>query len=114
MIVERVDSQLKRELDEIINNEISDPRIDVTVSIFGVETSRDLSYAKVYVRAYGTANIKELLKALNNASSYMKNLLFKRMRVRTIPKLTFYEDTSLDEGFKIEELIKKINQDSNN
>ncbi len=114
MIVERVDSQLKKELTEIVNNEISDPRIDVTVSIFGVETSKDLSYAKVYVRAYGTDNMKELLKALNNASAYIKNLLFKRMRIRSIPKMTFYEDKSMDEGFKIEALIKKINQDSNN
>ncbi len=114
MIVERVDSQLKKELTEIINNEISDPRIDVTVSIFGVETSKDLSYAKVYIRAYGAEDINSLLKALNNASSYIKKLLFKRMRIRNIPTMTFFEDKSMDEGFKIEQLIKKINQDSNN
>ncbi len=110
-MIERVDSELKKELYEIINNEVSDPRIDVNVSIFSVETSKDLSYAKVYVRAYGTKDMKELLKALNNASSYMKNILFKRMRMRTIPKMTFVEDKSLDEGFKIEALIKSINQD---
>lgn len=107
-MIERVDSQLKKEISEIVNNEIGDPRIDVPVSIFEADCSRDLSYAKVYVRAYGTADLKELVKALNNASSYIRNLLFKRMKIRTVPKLNFVADESLDNGFRIDELIKSI------
>ncbi len=107
-MIERVDSQLKKEISEIVNNEIKDPRIDAVVSICEVQTAKDLSYAKVYVRAYGTKNIDDLVKALNNAASYIRKLLFKRVKIRTVPKITFVFDETLDNALRIEEILKSI------
>jgi ribosome-binding factor A len=42
---------------------------------------------------------------LNSAAGHLHNLLFKRLRIHTVPRLHFVHDTSVERGFEIDRLI---------
>ena len=121
---QRVADQIRREIAVLIQMELNDPRIGM-VSVTAVKVSRDLSYAKIYVTVLnsltdsGAVNsstlsapgqldkleIEENLKALNKASGYLRSLLAKRLTLRSVPKLRFYYDGSVERGRHLSELI---------
>ena len=121
---QRVGDQIQKELASLIQLEVSDPRIGM-VSITGVEVSRDLSHAKVFVTVMNTlsedANVNQLtlsspgeldrieveenIKALTKASGFLRTMLSKRLRTRIIPKLQFYYDNSIERGQQLSGLI---------
>lgn len=58
--VERVAEQMKKEIAQILRDELKDPRLEAgLVTVTGVELSSDLRYAKVYVSIYGDENQKK-------------------------------------------------------
>ena len=114
---QRVGDQIQKELASLIQLEVSDPRIGM-VSITGVEVSRDLSHAKVYVTVMNTLSedasvnqltlsspgeldrieVEENIRALSKASGFLRTMLSKRLRSRSIPKLQFFYDNSIERG----------------
>ena len=52
-----------------------------------------------------------ILKALNNASSFIRGKLFGRVEIRKMPELTFVYDESIEYGNKIEKIIEEIKED---
>lgn len=122
--LQRVGDQVRRELASLIQLEIRDPRIGM-VSITAVKVSRDLAYADVYVTVLGqiekdivsqlgkqddlgdleALEIKENIKALNNAAGYLRTLLAKKISLRTTPKLKFHYDGSVARGQYLSSLI---------
>lgn len=113
MKLERVNSELKRELSVLISYGLKDPRIDsASIGVMRVDTTKDLKYAKVYVTITQTETPKEILKLLQNSASFLRGELFKRLRVRAVPELTFIVDDSLDYAARIEQIIKDINSGS--
>lgn len=73
-------------------------------TVSGVEMSRDLAYAKVYVTFLNDkdeAAVKAGIKALQEASGFIRSLLGKAMRLRIVPELTFFYDNSLVEGMRM-------------
>lgn len=110
----RVGEQIQRELAVLIRDEIKDPRIGM-VSISGVEVSRDLAHAKVYVSVLGNKEKAEAsVQVLNNASGFLRGRLGKLMRTRTVPEMKFIIDRSLEEGARIGALINRAVSGSNN
>jgi len=109
--MERVNQQMRRELSEIIQQEIQDPRVEF-VSVTHVEVSPDLHYARVSISALGDAKKGEdALTALNNARRYIRRLIGERVRIRYIPELDFVYDYSIQYGAKIEETLKEIHDE---
>ncbi|MFN3920033.1 MAG: 30S ribosome-binding factor RbfA [Methylohalobius sp.] len=104
---QRVASQLKRELSDLIRFEIKDPRLG-WVTVDDVEVSRDLSVAKVYVSSLEEGKLEDSLEVLNNAAPFLRRELGKRLKLRTIPELRFYRDTALESGFRITRLLDQI------
>ena len=122
--VQRVGDQIQKELASLIQLEVSDPRIGM-VSITGVEVSRDLSHAKVFVTVMNTLSedanvnqvtlsspgkldrieVEENIKALTKASGFLRTMLSKRLSTRSIPKLQFYYDNSIERGQQLSGLI---------
>ena len=109
MKLERVDNELEKELNVIIARELKDPRICCFVSVTAVETSKDLKTAKAFVSIMEEEKVKDVLAALNGASAYIRGLLFERLKIRTVPHITFYKDNSLNHSFKIEAILKELN-----
>ncbi len=122
--VQRVADQIHRELAMLIQMEVSDPRIGM-VSVTSVNVSRDLAHANVYVTVLNTMTgsdvlndstlvapgeldkleIEENLKALRKASGYLRSMLAKRIELRSIPKLQFHYDESVERGQQLSNLI---------
>jgi ribosome-binding factor A len=83
---------------------------NVLVSVTQVKTSPDLSLAKIYVSVYGIENKDSVVEALYEHHSQLKAELVKRIKkhVRRIPEIDFYLDDTLDEMYKINELLANI------
>ena len=109
----RMAEELKKEIMEIIQNHLKDPRVDGLVSVTEVQVSNDLSYAKVYVTKYGSAWAQsEALKGLNDSKGFIRKELSKRFKTRTVPGLSFVADESLQYGAKIEAILQEIKNDA--
>lgn len=106
--VGRVGEQLKKELSQLIQTELKDPRIGF-VTVTGVEVTNDLSQARVYLSVLGDEEQKNnTLKALEKANGFLRSELGKRMRLRHTPELIFKFDTSIEYGSRIEKLLDEI------
>lgn len=107
--VGRVSEQIKKELSQIIQTELKDPRIGF-ITVTGVETTSDLSQARVYLSVLGSDDQKEAtLKALASGTGFLRSELGKRMKLRHTPELLFKFDNSIEYGSRIESLLDKIN-----
>jgi ribosome-binding factor A len=104
---QRVGDMIQRTLAELLQREVHDPRISM-VSISGVEVTRDLAHAKVYISVLGDeAKIEAAMTALNKAAGFLRSMLAKNCELRTIPALHFYHDTSVQYGREMSDLIDK-------
>jgi ribosome-binding factor A len=105
---QRVADQIQRELAGLIQREVKDPRVGMA-TVSAVEVSRDLSHAKVFVTIFNGGEdkeeIRESVKALNNASGFLRSQLGQRMKLRIVPTLRFHYDDSLSRGNYLSNLI---------
>lgn len=110
----RIGEVIMRELAQMIQQEVSDPRVGM-VTVSHVDVTSDLKYAKVFVtRLNGVESeqdVKECIAGLTNAAGFLKRGIAKRVEIRTIPELRFHYDKSLEHGFHMDELIAKANKD---
>ncbi|MBW7982777.1 30S ribosome-binding factor RbfA [Enterobacillus tribolii] len=107
---QRVAQEMQKEIAIILQREVKDPRIGM-VTVSGVEVSRDLAYAKVFVTFLNDNDpdaVKDGLKALHDASGFVRMLLGKAMRLRVVPELTFSYDSSLVEGMRMSNLVSDV------
>ncbi|OGT21953.1 MAG: ribosome-binding factor A [Gammaproteobacteria bacterium RIFCSPHIGHO2_02_FULL_42_13] len=102
----RVESLIQSELARIIQKELSDPRL-LFITVTGVDVTRDLSYAKVYVATRDETNNPETLKILNGAAKFLRHHLADCIELRKIPALHFYYDEGVAHGTKISKLLNK-------
>lgn len=108
---QRVAQEIQKEIATILLRDIKDPRLGVMITVSGVEVSRDLAYAKVFVTFLEdkeAAQISTALKVLHDASGYIRSLLAKAMRLRIVPELTFFYDKSLVEGMRMSSLVSQV------
>lgn len=81
------------------------------VTLSDVKMTPDLGVAKIYLSLQFISNRAEVLKALTQNTNFYRNALGKRIRkvARTVPELRFYEDDTLDEAAKMNDLMNKLN-----
>ncbi|MDF2529333.1 MAG: ribosome-binding factor [Gammaproteobacteria bacterium] len=104
---QRVGDMIQRVLAEALQREVHDPRISM-VSISGVEVTRDLAHAKVYVSILGDkSKVEAAMTALNKASGFLRSMLAKSCELRMVPALHFFHDTSVEYGRQMADLIDK-------
>ncbi len=105
----RVADQIQRELAELIRTEVKDPRVPSTMTVAGVEVSKDLSSAKVFVSTFDLQSDAEARQAaidgLNKASGFLRRQLGNKMRLRILPTLNFRYDVVQEDAARISSLI---------
>ncbi|WP_245563063.1 30S ribosome-binding factor RbfA [Nevskia ramosa] len=103
----RINSQLQRELSELIRDELTDPRIG-KLTVTDVVVAQDVRNAKVSISQLGTDDeLKQAVKALNGAAGRLRHLLVDRMRIRHVPTLHFTADMALREADRVGGLIRE-------
>lgn len=108
----RIGEEIKKEVVLLIRNGIKDPRVDSLLSITDVEVTRDLSYATIYIRRYGSEQQRQdALDGMKAAAGFIRSELSRRLKLRTVPELIFKLDDSLEYGAKIETILHQIHED---
>ncbi|MEI3529542.1 MAG: 30S ribosome-binding factor RbfA [Bacilli bacterium] len=109
--LERINSNLVKELSYILASEIKDNDIKF-VTITDCKVTNDLSFAKVYFTVLDNNRKQETLEALKGASGFIRRQLADRVEIRHIPELQFVYDESIQYGQKIEKIIDEIHQNN--
>lgn len=103
----RLGEQVRRDLAQLMRSEIDDRRAAM-VSITLVEISRDLAHAKVWVTYLGPeAERPAVLKQLAEHAGLLRQQLGRGLHVRTVPRLAFVYDESIERGAKLDALIRQ-------
>ena len=103
---QRMAEQIRRELAEIVRDELKDPRMGLC-SFTAVKLSRDLSHAVVYCTVLDEVLRDDTLETLNHATGFIRSQIASRIRARTVPVLKFVNDDSVERGEAMDELISK-------
>lgn len=107
---DRVGQQLHKEIASILQHEFKhrEPEVGL-ITVSGVEVSRDLAHAKVFITFFenNEEKVKEDFKKLQDSKGFVRTLLAKRVRMRKVPAVQFYRDGSILEGSRISDLVNK-------
>ena len=106
----RINDEIKKEVSTILRGDLKDPRVGVITSFLKVDTTNDLKYCKIFVSILGDDEKKEeVMQVLNRASGFVRSLIAKRINLRVTPEIKFILDDSLEYSFKINKIIREIN-----
>ena len=109
----KLNSLLKQVIDEVIRRDVRNPHINAQMTtVTGVDISKDLHHAKVYVSVIGTAEVKEqTLQALQSAAGFIATHASKKVVLRYFPALTFKIDDSVDKQMRIDAILDEIHKE---
>jgi len=111
--IEQVNNLIRREISELLQHQVKDPRLGNFVAVTEVYTSPDLRHAKIFVSCIGSDEEKQkILSVLVAASGFFRNEMARRLRLRRIPELSFQWDDSIERGAHLLQLIDQVTTDS--
>lgn len=106
----RINSEVQREMSQIIREDIKDPRVHPLTSVMAVEVTPDLKFAKIFISVFGNEEEKEkTMEGLKKSSAFARMQLAKRMNLRNTPELTFILDESIEYGVNMSKKIDEVN-----
>jgi ribosome-binding factor A len=102
----RINEAIKEIIGTALTHDLKDPRIGF-VTLTGVDTAPDLAHAKVFVSVYGKQAEKDsTLEGLRAARPYLQRLIADELKIKRTPALEFVYDVSVDQGMRIQALLK--------
>lgn len=105
----RINSEVQKELAEIIRGGIKDPRVSPLTSVIAVEVAPDLKTCKAWISVLGdTAVIADTVKGLQSAEGYIRRELAHRINLRNTPEIRFIVDESIAYGVKMSKMIDDV------
>lgn len=110
--LDKVNSQIRKSLVEVIQNEIDDPKLGL-VSITRVNTSPDLREAKVYFSVWDNdyTKVSDMFKKM---SPFIRRCLARKVRLKYLPNLSFFPDESIQYSVDIYTKIEEVKSDEEN
>ena len=113
--IQRVNSELQREISAAIAGALrnKEPLLKGIISVTEVDTAPDLKTAKVYVSVLAPTQEEEKtsLRILRENAGFVRNELAGVLRTRTVPRLTFEEDGSMEYGSRMDALLSALKKD---
>ena len=101
----KVADQIQRDLAGLVARELKDPRVGM-VTINAVEVTPDYAHAKVFFSLLN-GNVEETTLALNQAAGFLRNGLFKKLMIHTVPTLHFVFDRTTEKAADMNALIAR-------
>ena len=107
---ERLNSELQKEIYEIISRRLKNPLITEMFSVLKVDCAKDLSFARVYISVYSKDKEKseKTFNAIKDDAKKIRYELSKSMILRTVPELSFILDDSMEYSDKINKILGEI------
>ena len=109
--IDRISEQVRREVDMIIRERVSDPRVKGTFSVTRADVTRDLRYAKVYVSILEEEKRDDFIKALKSARGFIRRELGRKVDLRYTPELIFELDKNIEYAARINALLRNGEQE---
>lgn len=107
----RVNTEVQRELANLIREGIKDPRIHPMTSVTGVEVAPDLKTCKAFISVLGDSEAKKnTLAGLKSAEGYIRKQLARSINLRNTPEIRFILDESIEYGVTMSKLIEEVSR----
>ena len=111
--IQRLNNLIRREVSELLQRQVKDPRLGSFITVTEVSTSPDLRHALIFVsRICSEEEKQETLSGLVAASGFLRNELAKRLGLRRVPELRFEWDDSIERGAHLLKLIDEVTTNS--
>ena len=108
----RVNTEVQRELSNILRGGIKDPRVAPMTSVVSVEVAPDLKTCKAYVSVFGDEAAQEdTIKGLQSAEGYIRRELARNLNMRNTPEVKFVLDQSIAYGVAMSKKIDDVTKD---
>lgn len=104
----RVNEELMKAISHIITYELKNPDVTGMISVTRVKVTPDLKYAKVYVSILNPKSVEESMKGLKESAGFIRSQVAKTVNLRITPELVFEYDDSIENGEKIDNILKQI------
>jgi len=105
----RINEEIKKEVSNTIQNKIKDPRKSAMVSVTKVDTTKDLSYTKIYVSIFGSeASKKETIEALKSSTGLMRKEIGAHVKLRHVPQVIIEVDETIERAIHLEGIFHQI------
>jgi ribosome-binding factor A len=103
---QRLTEEIREQVARMIASDLKDPRLGF-VTVTRVEMTHDLGLARVHVGVLGSeADREKTMKALGQASGFVRRELGKRLRIRHTPEVEFRYDKGLDATDRVAQLLE--------
>ena len=108
----RVAEQIKKELADLFQKEVKDPRIGFA-TVTAVKVSGDLQQATVYISILGDeAQKQETMVGLERAKGFIRSEIGKRLALRHTPEVIFKLDESIEHGARIAQILRQLQEEN--
>ena len=105
----RINEEIKKEVSNTIQNKIKDPRLSAMVSVTKVDTTKDLSYTKIYVSIFGSEIAKkESIQALKSSTGLMRKEIGAHVKLRHVPQVIIELDETIERAIHLEGIFHQI------
>lgn len=106
---DRVAEAIRVEVATFLAEGVKDPRVRGLVTVTGVDVTRDLRVAHVYVSVLGSDEDRQsTFEGLQSVASHLRSRVGKSLRLRLAPEIEFRADTSVARAARIETLLSKV------
>jgi len=110
----RVNTEVQRELSNIIRAGIKDPRVAPWTSVVAVQVAPDLKTCKAYISVLGDEKAQaDTVVGLKSAEGYIRRQLAHNLNMRNTPEITFVLDQSIEYGINMSKLIDEVTEHDN-
>lgn len=106
----RINEELMKALSHIITYELKNPDVTGMISVTRVKVTPDLKYAKVYVSLLNSKSVEKTMQGLKESAGFMRSQVAKAINLRITPQLVFEYDDSIENGEKIDNILKQISK----
>lgn len=110
---DRVSAAIREVIATFLNEGVKDPRIVGLVTVTGVDITRDLRHAKVFVSVMGSeAERSATMDGLASVAGHLRAHVGRALRLRVAPDIAFRLDESIAHAARIETLLAQIKRDA--
>jgi ribosome-binding factor A len=100
---------MREEIATFLANDVKDPRIMGLVTVTGVDITRDLRHAKVFVSVLGSESQRAAtFEGLANVAPHLRGRVGRALRLRAAPEIEFRNDESVAHAARIEKLLAQV------
>jgi ribosome-binding factor A len=109
---DRVAAAMREEIATFLANDVKDPRIAGLVTVTGVEVTRDLRHARVFVSVLGSDEQRAAtFEGLTSIASHLRGRVARALHLRVAPDIDFRNDESIAHAARIEELLAQVRKE---